>query len=152
MDNLVKIRNLVNELTIRDENLINKSKYIEILEELFLKSPQAIAIMERDWKYVLVNELFATLYGFNCPTEMIGKCHYELFKSIPERPIDDINYQLNEKGNWKGVIECPHKLNDSFLYEVDIKKIKDRNMLVWTCIEITETDTPSSSLNKSRIS
>jgi len=52
MDNLVKIRNIVEELTIRDEKLIERSK---ILEELFLKSPQAIAIMERDWKYVLVN-------------------------------------------------------------------------------------------------
>ena len=67
MDNLVKIRNLVNELTVRDEDLIKKSKYVDILEDLFLKSPQAIAIMERDWKYVLVNELFATLYGFDCP-------------------------------------------------------------------------------------
>ena len=34
MDNLVKIRNIVEELTIRDENLIARSK---ILEELKLK-------------------------------------------------------------------------------------------------------------------
>jgi len=33
MDNLVKIRNIVEELTIRDEKLIERSK---ILEELFL--------------------------------------------------------------------------------------------------------------------
>jgi|TARA_R110000782_G_scaffold203642_3_gene292200 PAS domain-containing protein len=133
MNNLGKIRNIVNELTIRDEKLIEKSK---ILEELFLKSPQAIAIMEKDWKYVLVNELFATLYGFECPTQMVGKCHYELFKSIPERPIDEINIGLTEKGLWKGTIKCPHKSNDSFLCEVIIKSVEEKDMLVWTCVKV----------------
>jgi len=138
MDNLVKIRNLVNELTVRDEDLIKKSKYVDILEELFLKSPQAIAIMERDWKYVLVNELFATLYGFDCQTEMVGRCHYDLFKTIPKRPIDDINHQLKKEGTWKGIIDCPHKLNDSFLCEVNIKTIENKEMIVWNCIKVID--------------
>jgi len=117
MDNLVKIRNIVEELTIRDEKLIERSK---ILEELFLKSPQAIA------------------YGFQCPTQMVGKCHYELFKSIPERPIDEINEGLTEKGFWKGIIKCPHKSNDSFLCEVIIKSVEEKDMLVWTCVKVTK--------------
>ena len=37
--------------------------------------------------------------GLNAQTEMVGKCHYELFSKIPERPIDEINDQLNESGN-----------------------------------------------------
>ena len=38
--------------------------------------------------------LFAKLYGFESPEEMMGKCHYELFSEIPERPIEEINGQL----------------------------------------------------------
>ena len=80
-----------------------------------------MAIMEQDWKYVLVNELFAELYGFENPDDMVGKRHYELFCKIPERPIDEINDQINKTGVWEGVIKCPHRLGESLhltlLYE-----------------------------------
>ncbi|GAH02208.1 unnamed protein product, partial [marine sediment metagenome] len=43
MSNLDKIRQLVKDLTIRDESLLEKVQHLDILEELFRKSPQATA-------------------------------------------------------------------------------------------------------------
>ena len=39
--------------------------HFDILEHVFLTAPRAMAIMEEDWKYVLVNELFAEIYFTN---------------------------------------------------------------------------------------
>ena len=138
MSNLDKIRQLVKDLTVRDESLLEKVQHLDILEELFRKSPQATAIMENDWKYILVNDQFATLYGFNTPEEMVGKCHYELFSEIPDRPIEEINDKLKEKGVWKGIINCPHKVKGSFISEINIRQHKDKNILICVCIKIQE--------------
>ena len=138
MSNLEKIRKLVDDLTIRDENLLEKVQHLDILEELFRKSPQATAIMEDNWRYILVNDQFATLYGFDTPDDMVGKCHYELFKEIPERPIEEINDQLNENGVWKGVIKSPHRSEGSFISEINIRKHKDKNLLICICIKVQE--------------
>jgi len=138
MSNLEKIRQLVEDLTIRDDNLLEKVQHLDILEELFRQSPQATAIMENNWRYILVNDLFANLYGFESPEEMIGKCHYELFSEIPDRPIEEINDQLKESGVWKGVIKCPHKLKGSFISEINIRKHKDKDLLICICIKTQE--------------
>ena len=109
MSNIEKIRELVEHLSMRDEDLLEKVQHFDILEHVFLTAPRAMAIMEEDWKYVLVNELFAEIYGFENPDDMVGKRHYELFCKIPERPIDKINEELNKTGRWQGTIKCPHK-------------------------------------------
>ena len=92
-----------------------------------------MAIMEEDWKYVLVNKLFAELYGFEDPEDMVGKRHYELFCKIPERPIDEITSSLNKTGKWEGVIECPHKGGDIFTSKFTIQKVKEKDILLCTC-------------------
>ena len=138
MSNLDKIRQLVDNLPIRDHTLLEKVQHLDILEELFRKSPQATAIMENNWKYILVNDLFAKLYGFESPEEMMGKCHYELFSEIPERPIEEINGQLEESGVWKGVINCPHKVKGSFISEINIRKYKEKDLLICVCIKVQE--------------
>ena len=92
-----------------------------------------MAIMQEDWKYLLVNELFAELYGFENPDDMVGKRHYELFLKIPERPIDEINQKLNHEGTWEGIIKCPHKSGDDFTSKITIKKVSGRDVLLFTC-------------------
>ena len=54
MSNIEKIRQLVENLTMRDNTLLEKVEHLDILEELFRKSPQATAIMENNWKYILL--------------------------------------------------------------------------------------------------
>ena len=89
--------------------------------------------MEEDWKYVFVNKLFAELYGFSNPEDMVGKSHYELFCKIPERPIDEITTSLSESGKWEGVIQCPRKDGESFTSKLSIQKVKDKDILLCTC-------------------
>lgn len=133
MNNIDKLRQLVEDLSLRDQNLIEKVQHFEILEHVFLTSPRPMAIMAEDWKYLLVNELFAELYGFENPDDMVGKRHYELFLKIPERPIDEINQQLNNEGTWEGVIKCPHKSGEDFTSKISIKKVIGRDVLLCTC-------------------
>lgn len=133
MNNIDKLRQLVEDLSLRDQNLIEKVQHFEILEHVFLTSPRPMAIMAEDWKYLLVNELFAELYGFENPDDMVGKRHYELFLKIPERPIDEINQQLNNDGTWEGVIKCPHKSGEDFTSKISIKKVIGRDVLLCTC-------------------
>ena len=132
-NNIDKIRQLVEDLSIRDTDLLNKVQHFEILQHVFLTSPRAMAIMEEDWKYVFVNKLFAELYGFENPDDMVGKRHYELFCKIPERPIDEITTSLQKLGKWEGVIQCPRKDGESFTSKISIQKVKDKDILLCTC-------------------
>jgi len=136
MNNLDKIRELVKELPAREKTLQEKVEYIDILKELFIKSPQAMAIMEGDWKYLLVNELFATIYGCGCPEKMKGKKLIEILSRTPETPLDEINYILNKKGVWEGVITLPNKEKGTFISKISLKKLSDNNMVVCTCTQI----------------
>lgn len=131
-ENLKKIKTLVEELTIRDQDVIKKSQETDILKEVFLKSPQAMAIMEPNWKYVIVNENFAKKYGFECCKEMEGKNHYELFESIPERPIQDIVNTIETGGTWTGTITLPHKDKGTFETNVSIEKLDNKDAILFT--------------------
>jgi len=133
MGNIEKIRQLVDDLSLRDNDLIEKVKHFDLLEHIFLTSPRAMALMEGDWKYLLVNKLFAEIYGFENPNDMVGKRHYELFCKIPERPIDEINSKLNQNGLWEGTLNCPHKGGESFTSKITIQKVKNRDILLCTC-------------------
>ena len=75
MSNIDKLRQLVEDLSLRDQDLIQKVQHFDILEHVFLTSPRPMAIMAEDWKYLLVNELFAELYGFENPDDMVGERH-----------------------------------------------------------------------------
>ena len=132
-NNIDKLRQLVEDLSLRDQDLIDKVQHFDILEHVFLTSPRPMAIMAEDWKYLLVNELFAELYGFENPDDMVGKRHYELFLKIPERPINEINDKLNEEGSWQGVIKCPHKSGQDFISKITLKKVDGRDVLLCTC-------------------
>jgi PAS domain-containing protein len=132
IENLKKIKNLVEELTIRDQDVIKKSQETDILKEVFLKSPQAMAIMENNWKYVMVNENFAKTYGFDCSKEMEGKNHHELFNSIPERPINEITSTLETGGTWTGIITLPHKEKGTFETNVCIEKLNNKDVILFT--------------------
>lgn len=132
-NNIDKLRQLVEDLSLRDQDLIDKVQHFDILEYVFLTSPRPMAIMAEDWKYLLVNELFAELYGFENPDDMVGKRHYELFLKIPERPIDEINNKLNDEGSWQGVIKCPHKSGQDFISKITLKKVDGRDVLLCTC-------------------
>ena len=133
MSNIDKLRQLVEDLSLRDQDLIQKVQHFDILEHVFLTSPRPMAIMAEDWKYLLVNELFAELYGFENPNDMVGKRHYELFLKIPERPIDEINNKLNNEGSWQGVIKCPHKSGQDFISKITLKKVDGKDVLLCTC-------------------
>ena len=133
MSNIDKLRQLVEDLSLRDQDLIQKVQHFDILEHVFLTSPRPMAIMAEDWKYLLVNELFAELYGFENPNDMVGKRHYELFLKIPERPIDEINSKLNNEGSWQGVIKCPHKSGRDFISKITLKKVDGKDVLLCTC-------------------
>tara|TARA_R100001460_G_scaffold495_4_gene2410 strand:+ start:891 stop:1310 length:420 start_codon:yes stop_codon:yes gene_type:complete len=133
MSNIDKLRQLVEDLSLRDHDLIQKVQHFDILEHVFLTSPRPMAIMAEDWKYLLVNELFAELYGFENPNDMVGKRHYELFLKIPERPIDEINSKLNNEGSWQGVIKCPHKSGQDFISKITLKKVDGKDVLLCTC-------------------
>lgn len=136
MNNLDKIRQLVKKLPDRDKSLKEKIEYVEILKELFVKSPQAMAIMGKNWKYLLVNELFAKIYGCGCPEKMIGKDLNEVLSKTPETPIQEINYMLSQKGVWEGIITLPDNVNGTFISKINLKKIQDNNMVVCTCTQI----------------
>jgi PAS domain-containing protein len=138
-NNIDKIRQLVEDLSIRDNDLLEKVAHFDILQHVFLTSPRAMAIMESDWKYVLVNKLFAELYGFENPNDMVGKRHYELFCKIPERPIDEITASLNKSGKWEGIIQCPHKGGESFTSKLTIQKVVEKDILICTCeVQLTK--------------
>ena len=50
-DNIDKIKQLVEDLSIRDQDLLDKVEHFDILQQVFLTSPRAMAIMKEDWKY-----------------------------------------------------------------------------------------------------
>ena len=137
MNNLDRLRQLVEELPARDKSLKEKALYGDILKEIFLKSPQATAIMGENWQYLLVNELFATLYGCGCPEKMIGKRLNEILSHTQDIPLKEINSLLDEDGIWEGKITLPHQTNGNLLQsKIILKKNIERNILVCTCIQI----------------
>lgn len=132
-NNINKLKHLVDVLPLRDKELLEKVENFGILEHVFLTSPRPMAIMAEDWKYLLVNELFAELYGFENADDMVGKRHYELFLNIPERPIDLINNKLNDEGMWEGIIKCPHKSGQDFISKITLRRVDDKDKLLFTC-------------------
>jgi diguanylate cyclase (GGDEF)-like protein/PAS domain S-box-containing protein len=78
--------------TIQD---ITESKQAEIalgdsqkLLQLFIEhAPVAIAMLDRDMRYIAVSRRWMTIHGFN-GRELIGHSHYELFPSLQESWLD----------------------------------------------------------------
>ena len=38
----------------------------------------------------------------------------------------------------KGVIKCPHKVKGSFISEINIRKYKEKDLLICVCIKVQE--------------
>jgi hypothetical protein len=59
-----------------------------------------------------------------------------MLSRTPETPLDEINYILNKKGVWEGVITLPNKEKGTFISKISLKKLSDNNMVVCTCTQI----------------
>ena len=132
MNNLERLRQLVDELPERDREIHEKAKYNDILKEIFLKSPQAMAILGEDWKYLLVNNQCAIIHGFECPDQLEGKCITEIFKIFSKNKIKEIKKVLDKEGVWEGPVQNSIFLKEEF-YSINLQKIKENNFLVCMC-------------------
>lgn len=56
----------------------------ELLREFIRHTPAAVAILDRDLRYIQVSERWMQDYGLS-DIELIGKSHYEIFPEIPDR-------------------------------------------------------------------
>jgi PAS domain S-box-containing protein len=66
----------------RAEGLILRNE--ELLRLFIAHSPAAIAMMDRDLRYIVASERFARDYGVHYES-LAGRTHYEIFPEIPER-------------------------------------------------------------------
>jgi PAS domain S-box-containing protein len=55
------------------------------LLEMFIEhTPAAVAMFDREMRYLAVTQRFADDFGMSIPS-VIGKCHYDIFPEIPDR-------------------------------------------------------------------
>lgn len=135
--NIIKIKYLVDKLTIRDQELRNKVQRISILESAFHRTGQPIAIMTTHNKYIFVNRSFAKHHGYDNPDEMIGKDVDELFGvSVGDNPLKEINESLEKTGSWSGKYLSPHKSGKSFLSELYLDIVEEEGIIICTCNKI----------------
>jgi PAS domain S-box-containing protein len=78
----------VTERKKNEEKLTNANRVLKERENqlnLFVKhSPAAVAMFDKDMKYLVVSHAWVTNYKLR-EEDIIGRCHYEIFPEIPER-------------------------------------------------------------------
>ena len=81
---LASVLSLVLDVTAREEALEALAESRERLDLLVAHAPAAIALLDRDMRYLAASRRWMTDYGLG-DREILGRSHYEIFPEIPER-------------------------------------------------------------------
>ena len=81
---LLSVHTLVRDITERDEYEKKLAHSHRLMQYVIEHDRSAIALVDRDMRYVFVSEKFIKDYNIE-DNDIIGKSHYEVFPDIPER-------------------------------------------------------------------
>lgn len=70
---------------IRISEVVDKVQSWEIMNTLVKKTPAAVAMFDRDMVYLAASDRWYVDYGLQHET-VLGKCHYDIFPEIRDRP------------------------------------------------------------------
>lgn len=101
-------------------------------------SVDGIAVLDRDGRYIYLNDAHTKLYGYDGPQELIGKTWKVLYEEDEVRRFENVVLpEIREKGHWQG--EAIGKRRDGSVYcqEVSLNLLED-DMMVCVVRDITE--------------
>jgi PAS domain S-box-containing protein len=78
------VSGVVTDITERKQAALRLSAAEAKLRLFIENAPAALAMLDRQMCYMFVSRRWLTDYRLN-PTDVIGKCHYDIFPDIPER-------------------------------------------------------------------
>jgi PAS domain S-box-containing protein len=81
---MISVLSLVHDVTEREQALAALAESRERLGLLVQHAPAAIALLDRDMRYLAVSRRWLSDYGLG-DQDLVGRSHYEVFPDIPER-------------------------------------------------------------------
>jgi PAS domain S-box-containing protein len=107
-----------------------------------------IAILDRDRKYIYVNDAHLQMYGYESANELIGQPWYLLYEKAERvRLRDQILPKLQIDGQWQGETIAVRKDGSSFAQELALTYTEKG--IVFTCRNITERKLAEAALQQS---
>ncbi len=97
-----------------------------------------IGIVNQSGEYIYVNKAYVEIYGYNSPTELIGKTWREIY--YPDeiaRFESDISAIIQQNGRWRGEAIAKRKDGSTFFEEVSLSKSENGN-LISVCRNISD--------------
>ena len=97
----------------------SEAKYRSLIESW----DNSIGLMDRDGRYLYINEVGAQWYG-KTPQEMIGKSLHELFPEYYQEPMTPIVREVFEHN--RGVVrEVPSRTRDGQWFRISVQPVRD---------------------------
>ncbi len=78
-----RIKEFEDEADVRSRTKVALRGDAQVLRVLVAHTPAAIAMCDREMRYIVYSRRWASDYGLG-EEDLIGRCHYDMFPDLPE--------------------------------------------------------------------
>lgn len=97
-----------------------------------------VALLDNQSNYFYLNKSHALMYGYNDPSELVGKTWHCLYHLDEQKRIEkEIFPTLMEQGTWRGITNGLKKDGSQIITEITLSLVPDGG-LICVCRDITE--------------